>query len=324
MKNIIRMTDREWSANLWSRIKALFGGLDARVSDIETASYIPASQKGAADGVAELDNSGHVPSSQLPSYVDDVLEYSSRSDFPTTGEAGKIYVAIDANMPYRWTGSTYVEIASGLALGETSSTAYRGDRGKAAYDHAQAHGSAFMSGLYKITTNAEGHVTGASAVVKQDITDLGIPGAIPAETDPTVPAWAKAATKPVYTAQEVGALPDPYNMQYASLYYQDNGLPEGMNSEHKDIEVQDEDGRRVGYIRVEAFKNGDTKISVYTSNFRNMGNHSRGIEITQKKDGSVYYSVDEPDQFRLAIQAQENVGFYIDEQGYICQRISSD
>jgi len=179
MKNKIRMTDREWSANLWARIKTLIGTLTDRIDDIVAASYIPASQKGAAGGVAELDISGHVPSSQLPSYVDDVLEYSSRSAFPLSGEAGKIYVAIDENMPYRWTGSTYVEIASGLALGETSSTAYRGDRGKAAYDHAQAHGSAFASGLYKITTNAEGHVTGASAVVKSDITELGIPGEAP-------------------------------------------------------------------------------------------------------------------------------------------------
>ena len=174
MKNDIRMSEREWSKNLWNRIKALFGGLDTRVSDIETASYIPASQKVAAGGVAELDSGGHVPSSQLPSYVDDVLEYSSRSAFPSTGEAGKIYVAQDTNLTYRWTGSGYVEISPSLALGETSSTAYRGDRGKAAYDHAQAKGNAYASGLYLIQTNAEGHVIAATAVQKSDITALGI------------------------------------------------------------------------------------------------------------------------------------------------------
>jgi len=244
-----------------------------------------ASLKGAANGVAELDSTGKVPSSQLPSYVDDVLEYDSQSAFPTTGEAGKIYVAKDTNKTYRWSGTAYVEISPSLALGETSSTAYRGDRGKTAYDHSQsthartdatavaasstngnikingtettvythpgsgtnphgttksdvglgnvgnfkavstaasqgltdteksnaranigagtsslalgtssstayrgdrgnsayAHavtnkGSAFTSGLYKITTNSEGHVTAATAVEKADITGLGIPG----------------------------------------------------------------------------------------------------------------------------------------------------
>ena len=132
--------------------------------------------KGAANGLAELDSSGKVPSSQLPSYVDDVLEYAKQSDFPATGETGKIYVAKDTNKTYRWSGSAYVEISASLALGETSSTAYRGDRGKTAYDHAAASGSAFTSGLYKITTNAQGHVTAATAVAKADITALGIPG----------------------------------------------------------------------------------------------------------------------------------------------------
>ena len=130
---------------------------------------------GTANGVAELDSNGKVPSSQLPSYVDDVLEYDSKSAFPATGESGKIYVAKDTNKTYRWSGTAYVEISESLALGETSSTAYRGDRGKAAYDHASSKGSAFASGLYKITTNAEGHVTAAAAVAKSDITALGIP-----------------------------------------------------------------------------------------------------------------------------------------------------
>lgn len=84
---------------------------------------------------------GKVPASQLPSYVDDVLEYSNIGTFPGTGEAGKIYVAIDTNKTYRWSGSAYVEISASLALGETSSTAYRGDRGKTAYDHSQATGN---------------------------------------------------------------------------------------------------------------------------------------------------------------------------------------
>lgn len=98
---------------------------------------IATTAKGAANGVAELDSTGKVPSSQLPSFVDDVLEYDKQSSFPTTGEAGKIYIAQDTNKTYRWSGSAYVEISASLALGETSSTAYRGDRGKTAYEHSQ-------------------------------------------------------------------------------------------------------------------------------------------------------------------------------------------
>lgn len=107
----------------------------------EDVGAIPASQKGANGGVAELDSTGRVPSSQLPSYVDDVLEYDSLSSFPQTGEDGKIYITEDTNLQYRWSGSQYVEISPSLALGETSSTAYRGDRGKTAYDHSQTTGN---------------------------------------------------------------------------------------------------------------------------------------------------------------------------------------
>ena len=84
---------------------------------------------------------GTIPQANLPSYVDDVLEYSSKSSFPKTGETGKIYVDTTTNLTYRWGGSSYVEISPSLALGETSSTAFRGDRGKIAYDHSQATGN---------------------------------------------------------------------------------------------------------------------------------------------------------------------------------------
>jgi len=74
--------------------------------------FIPTSEKGAANGVATLDSGGKVPASELPSYVDDVLEYASKSNFPATGEAGKIYVAKDTGKTYRWSGSAYVELSS--------------------------------------------------------------------------------------------------------------------------------------------------------------------------------------------------------------------
>ncbi len=112
-------------------------GIDGTVYAVTDDDAIHTADVGVAGGVAELDSNGRVPSSQLPSYVDDVVEYASRSAFPATGESGKIYVALDTNLTYRWSGSDYVEISPSLALGETSSTAYRGDRGKAAYDHTQ-------------------------------------------------------------------------------------------------------------------------------------------------------------------------------------------
>lgn len=90
---------------------------------------------GVANGIAELDGNAKVPAAQLPSYVDDVLMFPNFAGFPTTGESGKIYVAEDTNRQYRWTGSGYIELYAGVVLGETSSTAYRGDRGKIAYDH---------------------------------------------------------------------------------------------------------------------------------------------------------------------------------------------
>lgn len=90
---------------------------------------------------ADLIN-GLIPASQLPSYVDDVLNFPNLASFPVVGEDGKIYVAEDANKTYRWSGSSYVEIGGGgVALGETSSTAYRGDRGKIAYDHSLSQGN---------------------------------------------------------------------------------------------------------------------------------------------------------------------------------------
>lgn len=74
---------------------------------------------------------GLIPAQYLPSYVDDVLEFESLSVFPITGESGKIYVDTTENRTYRWSGTQYTEIGKSLALGETSSTAYAGDKGAA-------------------------------------------------------------------------------------------------------------------------------------------------------------------------------------------------
>lgn len=108
--------------------------------------------------------------------------YGTATNNGYTPKTGVIYVNTTGGKSYRYAGSSskLVLIASDLALGETSSTAYRGDHGKTAYDHANAHGSAFDNsgnvGLFKIKTNSAGHVTAATAVTKTDITNLGIPG----------------------------------------------------------------------------------------------------------------------------------------------------
>ncbi|ENX33951.1 hypothetical protein F889_02615 [Acinetobacter colistiniresistens] len=109
---------------------------------------------------ADLDESGRVPASQLPSYVDDVLDgrYINPSQFNDLNgnayipESGKVYVDVDTNKTYRWSGMLYVVIGGGgVALGETSETAYRGDRGKFAYDHSQSQGNPHNSTTSDIT-----------------------------------------------------------------------------------------------------------------------------------------------------------------------------
>ncbi|MBS7843919.1 hypothetical protein KFF47_14145 [Pseudomonas fluorescens] len=98
-------------------INANFSELDQRTSAAQSAAQgaqatadaaIPGTQKGQPNGVAALDGNGTVPASQLPSYVDDVLEFNSFATLPVTGETGKIYITIDTNNQYRWSGTQYV------------------------------------------------------------------------------------------------------------------------------------------------------------------------------------------------------------------------
>lgn len=137
--------DRKWAGETGADITGDHKSADSGKLGGELPSYyaqdslvVKIADKGVAGGVAELDDDGKVPVSQLPSFVSDVLEFDSENDFPTTGESGIIYVAKDTNKTYRWSGSGYVVIGDGeLSLGETSDTAYRGDRGKIAYDHSK-------------------------------------------------------------------------------------------------------------------------------------------------------------------------------------------
>lgn len=136
-------------------------------TNIAQATFITATEKGANSGVATLDATGKVPSSQLPSFVDDVIEVANYAALPATGEAGKIYVTLDDNKTYRWGGTAYVEISASIALGETQGTAYEGSKGKANADAIAAH-----------TSNTDIHVTTSDKTAwgaKYDLPSGGIP-----------------------------------------------------------------------------------------------------------------------------------------------------
>lgn len=148
-------------------------------TNIAQATFIAATEKGANSGVATLGVDGKIPASQLPSFVDDVIDlldiaetapaecaagdkyYNSVSKkiftataantWSETGEdpeGGKIYITIDDEKTYRWSGTTMAEISGGLALGETQGTAYEGSKGKQVADNLAAH-----------TANGDIHVT---------------------------------------------------------------------------------------------------------------------------------------------------------------------
>ena len=167
---------------------------------------------GSVDVTRQL--SGKIPEANLPSYVDDVLEYNSKSNFPTSGETGKIYVDISTNLTYRWGGSAYVEISPSLALGETSGTAYRGDYGAIAYAHSQKR-SGNPHGVTKSDVGLGNVENKSSAEIRNDITQDNVTTALgytPAnQTDlntlssqiPTTYAGSKSAGGPANSALNV-------------------------------------------------------------------------------------------------------------------------
>lgn len=96
--------------------------------------YISTNLKGQPNGVAELDEGGKLMANQLPSGIDKAEEYGTREGFPEVGQANIIYIDLSTNLEYRWSGSTYVQIPTGLAIGNTPETAFRGDHGEAIYN----------------------------------------------------------------------------------------------------------------------------------------------------------------------------------------------
>lgn len=142
---------------------------------------------------------GKVPASQLPSFVDDVLEgtyinpttFNDLNNQPYVPESGKIYVDTTSNKTYRWSGMLYVVISSGgVALGETSETAYRGDRGKTAYDHSQSQGNPHNSTTSDITEGTRLYFT-EPRVRSTVLTGLVLQNVPVTETDDIVTAHGK-------------------------------------------------------------------------------------------------------------------------------------
>jgi hypothetical protein len=130
--------------------------------------FVSISQRGQPNGIASLGGDGRVPPSQLPASIGEILEFETFEEFPFEGTAERIYIAKDTNITYRWSGTQYVEISQSLALGETSESAYRGDRGKIAYDHSQIvtgnpHGTnATDVGAEPANANIQAHISSTS------------------------------------------------------------------------------------------------------------------------------------------------------------------
>lgn len=149
---------------------------DIGLGNVTNDAQVKRTEMGAANGVATLGSDSKIPAAQLPSYVDDVLEYDNKSAFPETGEAGKIYVAKDTNLTYRWSGSAYVEVSQSLALGETSSTAYAGDKGKANRDAINSLPATLISSVSRGTVGANTITINVNKATKSGI-NYGSPAA---------------------------------------------------------------------------------------------------------------------------------------------------
>ena len=133
-----------------------------------------AANKGAASGYAPLDATSKISSTYLPSYVDDVLEYANLAALPVTGTAGLIYVTVDTNKTYRWSGSAYVEISASPgstdAVTEGTNNKYYTDT------RARAALSATQNLTYNSTT---GVITGPVLSGYAPLTGTGTSGSWP-------------------------------------------------------------------------------------------------------------------------------------------------
>lgn len=166
---------------------AFDGTANITINAEDATARIAVTEKGAANGVATLDGTGKVPTSQLPSYVDDVVEFADLAALPGTGEAGKIYVTADNNKTYRWSGSVYVEVGSGTGTADNAvklltprAISATGDAAWSVNFDGSADATAAITLANVVaagekmvpTVNAKGLVTGSRALVAADIPTL--------------------------------------------------------------------------------------------------------------------------------------------------------
>lgn len=167
---------------------AFDGTANITINAVDSTARIASSEKGVANGVATLGDDGKVPSSQLPSFVDDILEFTNLASFPATGESGKIYLALDSNKIYRWSGSTYIDVNSSVSSADTAvklatarTISVTGDASLSfSFDGSQDISSSLTlansgvtAGEYPVTTvNAKGLVVGGRTLTQADIPPL--------------------------------------------------------------------------------------------------------------------------------------------------------
>jgi len=169
---------------------------ESQISDLGT--YVPASEKGAANGVATLDGSGLVPASQLPSYVDDVLEYADFASFPATGETGKIYVDIAESDVYRWTGSAYVKVSDAVSSSDQATKLATARNfsltGDVTATAVSFDGTGNVALATSVTQSAVTQHEGALSITESQISDLQ--------------SYLTAETDPVFTAHTTSSVTD--------------------------------------------------------------------------------------------------------------------
>lgn len=187
--------DETGVSTLWSKVKerdnaiinnaTVYGAYRDGAGNVISTYYIPSNQKGANNGVASLGSDGKIPTSQLPSYVDDVIEgYYYNNKFYTTsahtteiaGETGKIYIDLATNKSYRYGGTTFVEISSSLVIGTTTGTAYDGGLGTALrndFDNLEnglTNGNFVVKNAEKATKDGSGNAITTTYAAKTEVT----------------------------------------------------------------------------------------------------------------------------------------------------------
>lgn len=284
------------STDMSSAVQTSLGKADTALQEHQDISgKVDVSDIGVANGIAQLDANGKVPSAQLPSYVDDVLEYPSIFQFPQPGETGKIYVDTTFNKTYRWGGSTYVEISESLALGETSSTAYAGDKGKSVTDNFNTHAA-----------NTDIHVTAA----KQASWDAksNFSGSYNDLTDkPTIPAaqiqsdWNQSDNTQVdYIKNKptIPVMPTDYVDLTSNQTITGAKIFKGVNrivlqgnsaSEKPGFAVNNSSGTKMGFLE---YRGGDNLMVLGVDNSSSAGNNQ--LKVGLRDYGSYSYNATIP------------------------------